>query len=85
MEPTDGELIAKILEDAFGMNNPKGVMGEVRVKNQYVVGAEALIAALSKTPPRRRGDIIDDTGGKKGSQVEELTHSHTHPSYSPLV
>lgn len=35
----DGRLVAKVLEETFGTMNPTPSWGEVRVANQYIVGA----------------------------------------------
>jgi len=40
IQPTDdGRLISKVLDDAFGVENPNPSWGEVRTSGQYVVGA----------------------------------------------
>jgi hypothetical protein len=49
VEPTDdGELVARVLEDVFGKNNPTPSWGEVRAKNQYVVGAGSQLEGCDK-------------------------------------
>lgn len=47
--PTDdGRLVAAALDDAFGTSNPNPSWGEVRAKNQYVVGAGSQLDGCSK-------------------------------------
>jgi len=49
VEPTPGgRLIAAVFEDAFGVKNPKPSWGEVRVANQYVVGAGSQLDGCDK-------------------------------------
>jgi hypothetical protein len=44
----DGRLIAAELEDRFGVKNPNPSWGEVRVSNQYVVGAGSQLDGCDK-------------------------------------
>jgi hypothetical protein len=49
ISPTDdGSLVAKALEDAFGKPNLAASWGEVRTKNQYVVGAGSQLDGCGK-------------------------------------
>jgi len=49
VEPTPGgRLIAAVFEDEFGVKNPKPTWGEVRVANQYVVGAGSQLDGCDK-------------------------------------
>ncbi|MCG1004874.1 MULTISPECIES: bifunctional DNA primase/polymerase [Halobacterium] len=62
-ETVDGRLIADVFEDELGTKNPKPSWGEVRVANQYVVGAGSELNGCDK-------DWCEDCAAEDGGQYE---------------
>lgn len=66
---SDGRLVAAALEDAFGSPNLKASWGEVRTKNQYVVGAGSQLDGCGKD---WCDDCADEDGGHYSLQADRV-------------
>lgn len=90
VEPDDGRFIADVFDDEFGKENLKPSWGEVRVANQYVVGAGSQLDGCDK-------DWCDECATEDGGQyvvkadreiatieAEELVAAiRADPTYAP--